>query len=97
MKEPIYEYDFPAIYLADQKFFPLKQPFNIYLDRYRDIKLVNREYLERKLAKTHPFNGPEPEPLFPNAYPLKNMPSWLKTEKRKERLKYGRINDYLNV
>lgn len=94
IKEPIYEYDFPDIYVAEQKYFPLKQAFNLYLDRHRDIKQVNREYLERKLAKTHPFNGPEPELKYPNAHPLRNIPSWLRTEKRKERLKIGRINDY---
>ncbi|TMW54273.1 hypothetical protein DOY81_000628 [Sarcophaga bullata] len=94
LKEPIFEYDFPDIYLADQKFFPLKQAFNLYLDRHRDIKEVNKLYLERKLAKTHPFDGPE-EPLkYPNAHPIKNVPSWLRTEIRKERLKMGRINDF---
>ncbi|KAL9886260.1 mitochondrial ribosomal protein L38 isoform 1-T1 [Glossina fuscipes fuscipes] len=94
MKEPIYEYDFPNIYMADQKQFPLKRPFNTYMDRYRDIKQVNKEFLERKLAKTHPFDGPEPPLRYPNAQPLRNIPSWLRTEIRKERLKIGRINDY---
>lgn len=93
LAEPIFEYDFPDIYLADQKFFPLKQAFNLYLDRHRDIKEVNKFNLERKLAKTHPFDGPE-EPLkYPNAHSIKNVPSWLRTEIRKERLKIGRIND----
>lgn len=94
LKEPIFEYDFPEPYLADQKFFPLRQAFNLYMDRHRDIKQVNKEFLERKLAKTHPFDGPEPELRYPNAHPIKNKPSWLRTEIRKERLKLGRINDY---
>ncbi|XP_075157466.1 mitochondrial ribosomal protein L38 [Haematobia irritans] len=94
LKEPIFEYDFPEPYLADQKFFPLRQAFNLYMDRHRDIKQVNKEFLERKLAKTHPFEGPEKPLLYPNAHPIKNKPSWLRTEIRKERLKIGRINDY---
>ncbi|XP_005186602.1 large ribosomal subunit protein mL38 [Musca domestica] len=96
LKEPIFEYDFPEPYLADQKFFPLRQAFNLYMDRHRDIKQVNKEYLEQKLAKTHPFNGPEPELRYPNAHPIKNKPSWLRTEIRKQRLRMGRINDYVN-
>ncbi|KAM7349769.1 mitochondrial ribosomal protein L38 isoform 1-T2 [Cochliomyia hominivorax] len=94
IKEPIFEYDFPEPYLADQKFFPLKQAFNLYMDRHRDIKYVNKEYLERKLAKSHPFDGPEKPLKYPNAHPIKDTPSWLRTEIRKERLKIGRINDY---
>ncbi|XP_034475012.1 39S ribosomal protein L38, mitochondrial [Drosophila innubila] len=94
IKEPVYEYDFPKPYLADQKFFPLKQPFNLYMDKHRDIKQVNKEYLERKLAKTHPFNGPEPPLRFPSAHPIKDVPSWLATEIRKRRLGTGRVQDY---
>lgn len=40
MKEPIYEYDFPRHYIAPEKYFALRQPFNLYLDRYRDPKEV---------------------------------------------------------
>lgn len=93
MKEPIFEYDFPKAYLKDQTYFPLRQPFNLYMDKYRDPKQVHKEYLERKLAKTHPFEGPEKPLRFPNAHPLRNIPSWLKTEIKKDRLRQGRIND----
>lgn len=40
MKEPIYEYDFPKTYHPDERYFALRQPFNLYLDRYRDPKQV---------------------------------------------------------
>lgn len=40
MKEPTYEYDFPKPYVRDQMWFPLRQPFNLYLDKYRDPKEV---------------------------------------------------------
>ncbi|KAH8276613.1 hypothetical protein KR044_012098 [Drosophila immigrans] len=94
LKEPVFEYDFPKPYLADQKFFPLKQPFNLYMDKHRDIKQVNKEYLQRKLAQTHPFDGPEPPLRFPNAHPIRDVPSWLRTEIRKRRLGTGRVQDY---
>ncbi|XP_030381278.1 39S ribosomal protein L38, mitochondrial [Scaptodrosophila lebanonensis] len=94
LKEPIYEYDFPKPYLADQKFFPLKQAFNLYMDKHRDPKQVNKEYLERKLMKTHPFEGPEKPLQFPMAHPIRDVPSWQKTEIRKERLGTGRVQDY---
>lgn len=63
------------------------------MDKYRDEKEIKREYLERKLAKIHPFDGPEKPLRFPNAHSIKNVPSWLKTEIKKDRLRWGRIND----
>lgn len=54
---------------------------------------VAKEFLQRKLAKTHPFDGPEPALQFPNAHPIKNVPSWLKTEMKKARMGWGRVND----
>lgn len=96
MKEPVYDYDYPEAFLNKQVAFPLKQPFNVYLDRYDDPKAVNKRYLEEKLSKTHPFEGPEPPLQFPNAHYYGNEPSWLKTEMMKRRLKLGRINDVDN-
>jgi len=29
MQEPVYEYDFPSPYIKPQKWFPLKEPFNL--------------------------------------------------------------------
>lgn len=94
LKEPVYEYDYPKPYLADQKFFPLRQPFNLYMDKHRDSKQLNKEYLQRKLSQTHPFEGPEQPLRFPNAHPIRDVPSWLKTEIRKRRLGTGRVQDY---
>ncbi|CAD7080015.1 unnamed protein product [Hermetia illucens] len=94
MKEPSYEYDFPKPFLRDPEWFPLRQPFNLYLDKHRDQKEVNKDYLKKVLATTHPFKGPEPPLKFPNAHPIRGVPSWLKTEIKKDRLKIGRINDY---
>jgi large subunit ribosomal protein L38 len=93
MKEPVYDYDYPEAYINDPITFPHRQPFNIYLDRYADPKEVNKRFLQEKLAKTHPFEGPEPPLRFPNAHFHGNEPSWLKTEIQKKRLGWGRIND----
>lgn len=91
---PIFRYDFPEPYLRKQTWFPLKQPFNLYLDKYRDPKEIKKEFLLRKLKKVHPFNGPEPKPKFPMAYRFDyDMPSWLKFEIIKNKLRYGRVND----
>ncbi|XP_049868053.1 39S ribosomal protein L38, mitochondrial [Pectinophora gossypiella] len=93
-KEPVYEYDFPAPYIRPQEWFPRRKPFNLYMDKYRDPKQINKEYLLRKLKDEDPFKTPPPPLRFPNAHPLpKSMPSWLKLHERKIRLRWGRVND----
>ncbi|XP_023936620.2 39S ribosomal protein L38, mitochondrial [Bicyclus anynana] len=93
-KEPIYEYDFPAPYIRPQEWYPLRQPFNLYMDKYRDPKQINKEYLLRKLKNEDPFKTPPPPLKFPNAQFLpKNMPSWLKLHEKKIRMRWGRVND----
>lgn len=94
MKEPIFEYDFPPPYIKRQTWFPLKEPFNLYMDKYRDPKQVHKEYLLKKLKKAHPFKEPEPPLRYPNAQVIDDsVPSWLKLEIRKNRMGWGRIND----
>lgn len=80
--------------MKKQEQFPKGIAFNLYMDRYADPKDVNKRFLEEKLAKTHPFDGPEPKPLFPNAQFFSNEPSWLKTAEKKKRLGIGRIRDF---
>lgn len=90
----VYEYDFPDPYIRPQEWFPRRKPFNIYMDKYRDPKQINKEYLLCKLKNEHPFRSPAPPLQFPNAHPFpKTMPSWLKLHEQKIRLKWGRIND----
>ncbi|KAH1003909.1 hypothetical protein HUJ04_003745 [Dendroctonus ponderosae] len=94
VKEPVYEYDFPKPYIRRQEWFPLRKPFNLYMDKYRDPKQINKEFLVRKLKKVHPFKAPEPPAPYPNAqYFERTVPTWLKLEIRKSRLKEGRINE----
>lgn len=93
-KEPEYEYDFPAPYIRPQEWFPRRKPFNLYMDKYRDPKKINEEYLLRKLKNEDPFKRPPPPLKFPNAQQLpKSMPSWLKLHEKKIRLGWGRVND----
>ncbi|KOC61450.1 39S ribosomal protein L38, mitochondrial [Habropoda laboriosa] len=93
-KEPIFQYDFPKPYVKPQTWFPLKESFNVYLDRYRDPKDVTKEFFLRKLRTVHPFKAPKPPLKYPNACSFdKGLPSWLKLEMRKERLGWGRVND----
>lgn len=97
MKEPIYEYDHPKPYYKDQIWFPHKEPFNIYMDRYRDEKQINKEFLQRKLAEVHPFKAPDPPLRFPNAHSIKGVPSWYKTELEKRRLNRGKIREFSKI
>ncbi|XP_021183599.3 large ribosomal subunit protein mL38 [Helicoverpa armigera] len=93
-KEPVYEYDFPKPYHRPQEWFPRRKAFNIYMDKYRDPKQINKEYLLRKLKNEDPFKKPPPPLQFPNAQPFpKNMPSWLKLHEEKIRMGWGRINE----
>uniref|UniRef100_A0A1B6LT33 Large ribosomal subunit protein mL38 n=1 Tax=Graphocephala atropunctata TaxID=36148 RepID=A0A1B6LT33_9HEMI len=103
MEEPVYEYDFDPPYHPSQKMFPVRQPFNLYMDRYRDPKQIAKEYLLKKLKNRHPFEDPKAPLKYPNAVPVHHdldeklygkIPSWLRREKLKERLGHGRINDY---
>lgn len=96
IKEPVFEYDFDPPYIKKQKWFPIKEPFNLYMDKYRDPKQINKEFLMRKLKNVHPFKAPDPPLPYPNAqrfYDMGYVPSWLKLEITKTRLKWGRIND----
>ncbi|KAI4471810.1 phosphatidylethanolamine-binding protein [Holotrichia oblita] len=94
MKEPVFEYDFPPPYIRPQEWFPLRKPFNLYMDKYRDPKQINKEFLVKKLKNVHPFKAPPPPLKYPNAHYINGyVPSWLKLEIKKERLKWGRINE----
>ncbi|XP_076286146.1 mitochondrial ribosomal protein L38 [Lasioglossum baleicum] len=92
--EPIFQYKFPNQYVKRQEWFPLRQPFNLYMDHHRDPKETMKYYLLRKLKNVHPFREPKPPLKYPNAIPFeKDTPSWLRLQIKKERLGWGRVND----
>jgi len=93
--DPTYSYDFPPHFHPPQKWFPIKQPFNLYMDRYRDQKEIAKEYVAASLRGVDPFSPPSPGLEFPNAVPFKKgTPSWLKTKMRKDRLKKAYAADF---
>ncbi|XP_034941567.1 39S ribosomal protein L38, mitochondrial isoform X2 [Chelonus insularis] len=94
MKSPKFEYDFPPPYVRRQEWFPKAKAFNLYLDRYRNPKDVNQDYLLRKFKNTHPFRAPYKKYKYPLAHPFPHdMPTWLKDQMRKDYLGYGNINE----
>ncbi|XP_043463202.1 39S ribosomal protein L38, mitochondrial [Leptopilina heterotoma] len=96
MRSPSFEYDFPKPYIKPQVWFPVKQPFNIYMDKYRDTKDIQKQYFMKKLKTIHPFKEDKGRPKYPNAIPYKRdeyIPSWLKLEMKKERLSQGRYRE----
>lgn len=65
MREPHFSFDWPAQKHQAQKEYPENEPFDDYLDAYRDKKDIQEEVLKARLAFAHPFNGYAPRPKFP--------------------------------
>ncbi|EFO20240.1 phosphatidylethanolamine-binding protein [Loa loa] len=79
MKSPIYEYQYNPPVKVSQKEFPLKpQPFNLYLDQFRNPKEVHADLLKRRLQMRRIDKNPE-QPKYPDIDYVehkKNMPFW---------------------
>lgn len=91
MKEPVFEYDFPPAVLKPQKWFPVRKPFNLYMDKYKDPKDLQKELLIEKLKETHPFKPPPPPPKYPLAHKVpKSNPSWLNDDIKRRRVREGK-------
>ncbi|XP_035212475.1 39S ribosomal protein L38, mitochondrial-like [Stegodyphus dumicola] len=93
MREPVFEYMEPPLYIKPQEHYPHLQPFNLYLDRYRDPKEIKKEVLLKRLKSIHPFK----EETVPK-YPCLHKPddykfSWQRQDKLKERLRLGKYRD----
>lgn len=64
------------------------------MDKHRDTKQIARELLLKRLNNVDPFKPKDTEPKYPNAFPEDtSLPSWLRVELRKQRLKWGRYSD----
>ena len=64
------------------------------MDKHRDPKQIAKELLLKNLKRVDPFHAKEKEAKYANAFPEDtNLPSWLRTEIRKQRLKWGRYSD----
>lgn len=94
MRAPVFEYEHPSEYVPPQVKFPHKEPFNLYLDKYRDPRDIRQEVYLKRLKTVHPFEEEKPMPKYPNIYRIpKGTPSWLVDEMRKERFRIGKYRD----
>ncbi|CAG9538003.1 unnamed protein product [Cercopithifilaria johnstoni] len=93
MKSPIYEYRYNPPVKVDQKEFPLRsQPFNLYLDQFRDPKEIHADLLKRRLQMRKIDKSPE-QPEYPDidyAEHKKNTPFWQHDRLMKENSGSGR-------
>ncbi|CAI5439328.1 unnamed protein product [Caenorhabditis angaria] len=78
-KSPLYNYEYLPALKPDQKEYPKKpQPFDLYLDMYRDPKEIEAEVLEKRL-NTIGLNDVEAPKWLDTDYNenKKKLPSWL--------------------
>ncbi|KAK3918825.1 39S ribosomal protein L38, mitochondrial [Frankliniella fusca] len=96
MQEPIFEYDFPEHYVAKPKWFPdHDQSFDVYLDRYRDPRELNKEYMLTRLKTTDPFQKEKKKLQYPlvHLHLDRSIPSWLRRRKGWELMGWGQVNE----
>ncbi|GFS80142.1 39S ribosomal protein L38, mitochondrial [Nephila pilipes] len=94
MHEPIFEYMEKPLYYRPQVQFPHLQPFNLYLDRYRDPKEIKKEVLLKRLKTIEPFKEEPPMPKYPALHKPENyIFSWQKKDMLNERLRLGKYRD----
>jgi len=97
MKEPEFEFWQPPPYIAKQKMYPGKEPFNRYFDRYRDKKEVAEEVVKEKLKLISPNKPYEPPFKWPHVAHRVNKgykPTWLT---RKEELMLRRREQWRDL
>lgn len=78
LKSPIYEYQYNEALKPEQKEFPKKpQPFDLYMDMYRDPKEVEKELLEERLQRAQLDDYQAPKWLDPHYNENKReLPAW---------------------
>ncbi|XP_071534080.1 large ribosomal subunit protein mL38 [Panulirus ornatus] len=94
MREPVYEYEFPQPYVSPQKYFPIRKPFQKYIDLHRDPKEISKEILLQRLKKLNPLEREPPVLPFPAAQPIdRDLTSWERHELKRQRLGFGKYHD----
>ncbi|CCD68049.1 Large ribosomal subunit protein mL38 [Caenorhabditis elegans] len=83
MTSPLYEYEHrPALKPAQREFPEKPQPFDLYLDMYRDPKEVEQEMLEKRLAEVKLDYVKEPKWVDTDYVEnKKKLPAWLHAKK----------------
>ncbi|XP_003373910.1 phosphatidylethanolamine-binding protein [Trichinella spiralis] len=96
MKEPVYKYQWPAPYIPPQEYIPEEpQPFNEYLDKYRDVESIEKQLLMKRLLRSSAFQCDPEMPKYPNIFYKEEkltVPSWLMLERYKENLGLGKYS-----
>ncbi|KRX85270.1 39S ribosomal protein L38, mitochondrial [Trichinella sp. T6] len=96
MKEPVYKYQWPAPYIPPQEYIPEEpQPFNEYLDKYRDVESIEKQLLMKRLSRSSAFQCDPEMPKYPNIFYKEEkltVPSWLMLERYKENLGLGKYS-----
>ncbi|KRZ67284.1 39S ribosomal protein L38, mitochondrial [Trichinella papuae] len=96
MKEPVYKYQWPAPYIPPQEYIPEEpQPFNEYLDKYRDVESIEKQLLMKRLSRSSAFQCDPEMPKYPNIFYNEEkltVPSWLMLERYKENLGLGKYS-----
>ncbi|KAL4234059.1 39S ribosomal protein L38 [Mactra antiquata] len=88
MNEPRFEFLPPAPYVPKQKIWPFREPFHVYMDRYRDVKDIQEEVLVEKLRNADPFKPRPQAKKYPNVCTVPDdTPSWLRLKLTEQRLK----------
>uniref|UniRef100_G3MM66 Large ribosomal subunit protein mL38 n=1 Tax=Amblyomma maculatum TaxID=34609 RepID=G3MM66_AMBMU len=94
MRVPTFEYVHPPEYVPKQVLYPHKEPFNTYLDMYRDPRDIREEVYLKRLKSLNPLEDEPSMPKYPNIYKIPDgTPSWLVDEMRKERFRIGKYKD----
>jgi hypothetical protein len=92
MRAPVYEYIQAEETNSEQALWPQSAAFNLYLDRYRETKELNKYALVERLKNVDPFNYKkefEIDPI-PNAYGKSwETPSWIWSTIWKKRNRVG--------
>ncbi|CAI4223099.1 unnamed protein product [Auanema sp. JU1783] len=94
LKSPIYSYQYNEALKPKQKEFPEKsEPFDLYMDMYRDPKDVEAEMLEERLKRAQLDDHQAPKWLDVNYNENKrNLPSWLHRRMLQREGKYKTIH-----
>jgi len=94
MQEPVFEYIEPEVYIRPQVHFPHLQPFNLYLDRYRDPKEIKKEVLLKRLQNVEPFKEEPPMPKYPCLHKPEGYKfTWQRQDFKLQRLRLGKYRD----
>ncbi|CAH1779395.1 unnamed protein product, partial [Owenia fusiformis] len=99
MKAPEFEYDWPVEYHPKQKKYPLREPFNKYLDRYRCRKDIQDEVAKERLRMNDPFLGDKKQYKYPLAIDSAGDPTapdhpfWIREREALKKLRRGYWKD----